>query len=88
MADFYLAYQNDDGTYSKPKKWEGVLEITPITSSGEESDVEYIDLFTAEEITFSLDYKQTKDFVWNVILNLKRSTKHLVSKNLVKGGDS
>lgn len=84
MADFYLAYQNDDGTYSKPKKLEGVREITPITSSGEESDAEHIDMFKTEEITFSLDYKQTKDFVWNVILHLKRSEKRLVSKNIAK----
>lgn len=55
MADFYFAKMNDDGTYSKPKKWEGVLEITPITSSGEKSDAEQIDLFTTEEITFECD---------------------------------
>lgn len=80
MSDFFFANVNDDGTYGEPIKAEsvdldfttqGVGDPTPIPSITE-----------GFELTFELDYKQTKDFVWNVILNLKRSTKHLVSKNI------
>lgn len=80
MGNFFFAKQNDDGTYGEPIKAEivdldfttqGVGDPTPIPSFTEGC-----------ELTFELDYKQKKDFVWNVILNLKRSTKHLVSKNI------
>lgn len=80
MRDFFFAKLNDDGSYGEPIKAEvidldfttqGVGDPTPIPSSTEDM-----------EMSFTLDYKQTKDFVWDVILHLKRSTKHLVSKNI------
>lgn len=80
MSDFFFAKVNDDGTYGEPIKAEivdldfttqGVGDLIPMPSFTE-----------GVELTFELDYNQTKDFVWNVILNLKRSTKHLVSKNI------
>lgn len=80
MSNFFFAKLNDDGTYGEPIKAEvvdldfttqGVGDPTPIPSITE-----------GGELTFELDYKQKKDFVWNVILNLKRSTKQLVSKNI------
>lgn len=82
MNNFFFARQNEDGTYGEPIKAEivdldfttqGVGDPTPITS-----------LTEGGELTFELDYKQKKDFVWNVILHLKRSEKRLVSKNIAK----
>lgn len=83
MSDFFFAQQNDDGTYGEPIKAEvvdldlttqGVDDPTPIPSCTEDM-----------EMSFELDYKQTKDFVWNVILNLKQCKKNLVSKNIIEG---
>lgn len=80
MADFFFAKQNDDGSYGEPIKVEATdLNLTTL----EVDDSTPIFSFTeGMEGSFELDYKQTKDFVWKVILNLKRSTKHLVSKNI------
>lgn len=81
MNNFFFAKINEDGTYGEPFEAnvvdlsfsEGVGDPTPIPSFTE-----------GMEMTFELDYKQTKNFVWNIILNLKRCTKHLISKNLAK----
>ena len=81
MSDFFFAKVNDDGTFSEPIKAEvvdldfttqGVGDPTPIPSLTEDM-----------EMSFELDYKQTKDFVWNVILNLKQCKKNLVTKNIL-----
>lgn len=79
----YLARVNEDGSYGTPIKLEGMTEITPITTS-DESEEEYIHLSHVCEgtITCDMDYKKWKDFVWTAILNLKRSERHLVSKNI------
>ena len=64
MLDFYIAYQNDDGTYSKPQKWEGVQEITPIIESSPDPTtvIENSLKIVAEEMSFTLD----KTPVWVV----------------------
>lgn len=80
ISNFFFAKVNDDGSYGDPIKAEvvdldfttqGVGDPTPIPSFTE-----------GMEMSFELDYKQTKDFVWNIILHLKRCTKHLISKNI------
>lgn len=82
-SNFFFAKVNEDGTYGEPIKAE-VVDITPETQGV--GDPTPMPSFTeGGELTFELDYKQTKDFVWGVILNLKRSTRHLVSKNILKG---
>lgn len=80
MNDFFFAKLNEDGTYGEPIKVEAVnLDITTQV----EGDPIPMPSFTeGVELSFELDYKQTKDFVWKVVLNLKRSTKQLVSKNI------
>ena len=82
MSNFFFARVNEDGSYCEPIQAEVVdLDIT----TQDMIDPPPIPSFTeGVELTFELDYKQTKDFVWNVILNLKRSTKNLVSKNIWK----
>lgn len=87
MSNFFFAKLNDDGSYGEPIKAESIdIDITTQAAG----DPIPMPSFITEgvELSFELDYKQTKDFVWNVMLNLKRSTKRLVSKNLVKGGVS
>ena len=81
MAEFYLAKVNDDGTYGEPIPVNEVKEIT-ITSSDEQMPEVTMPSFTGE-ISFEMPmgYKEIKNFVW-AILNLKRSEKHLVSKNI------
>lgn len=80
MSDFFFARQNDDGTFGEPIKAEvvdldfttqGVGDPTPIPSFTEDM-----------EMSFELDYKQTKNLAWVLILNLKRCKKHLISKNI------
>lgn len=80
MSDFFFTRQNEDGTYGEPIQaksielnltTQGVGDPTPIPSFTEDI-----------EMSFELDYKQKKDFVWNVILNLKQCKKNLVSKNI------
>lgn len=51
---------------------QGVGDPTPIPSFTEDM-----------EMSFELDYKQTKNFVWKAVLNLKQCKKHLVSKNML-----
>ena len=77
----YLAKVNEDGSYGAPVKLEVVVDITPITTSDDLPEVT-MPSFTGE-ISFEMpmDYKAIKNFVW-AILNLKRSEKHLVSKNI------
>ena len=88
MSDFFFAKLNEDGTYGEPIKSEIVDFDLVRPGIVDEKRNHHIDWLDGTEVTFELDYKQTKDFVWKFILNLKRSTKHLMSKNLVKGGDS
>ena len=80
MSDFFFAKQSDDGTYGEPIKAE-IVDID-FTTQGAGDPIPMPSFTEGLELTFKLDYKQTKDFVWNFILNLKRSTKHLVSKNI------
>ena len=90
MTGFLFAKVNDDGTYGEPIKAEVIDldNIVPeISDTPLENNITWLD---GDEVTieFELDYKQKKEFVWAVILNLKRSEKQLVSKNLVKNGGS
>lgn len=80
MSDFFFAKLNKDGIYGEPIKAKIVdLDLT----TQDVGDPIPMPSFTeGVELTFELDYKQIKNFVWNCILNLKRSTKHLVSKNI------
>ena len=82
MNDFFFAKLNEDGTCGEPIPVSGVKEIT-ITSLDESMPEVTMPSFTGE-ISFEIpmDYKTFKNFVWVAILNLKRSTKHLVSKNI------
>lgn len=90
MTDFYFAKVNDDGTYGEPIKAE-VINLDNIVSEISDPSLEnHITWFDGDEVTIEcgeLDYKQLKEFVWAVILNLKRSEKRLISKNLVKRCD-
>ena len=88
MTDFYFAKANDDGTYGEPIKAE-VVDFDLYAGIKEEKRDLRIDWLDGAEMSFdmNLDYKQMKDFVWAVILKMKRSEKHLLSKNLVNGGD-
>lgn len=82
IEGLYLAKINEDGSYGTPVKLEGVVDITPITTSDDLPEVT-MPSFTGE-ISFEMpmDYKAIKNFVWVAILNLKRSKKRLVSKNI------
>ena len=81
IEGLYLAKVNEDGSYGTPVKLEGVVDITPITTSDDLPEVT-MPSFTGE-ISFEMpmDYKAIKNFAW-AILKLKRSEKHLVSKNI------
>lgn len=80
MSDFFFAIKNDDGTYGEPIKRE-IVDLD-LTTQWVGDPIPMPSFTEGVELTFELDYKQTKDFVWNVILNLKRSTRHLISKNI------
>ena len=82
IEGLYIAKVNKDGSYGNPVKLEGVVDITPITTSDDLPEVT-MPSFTGE-MTFEvpMDYNTFKNFVWVAILNLKRSTRHLVSKNI------
>lgn len=81
MKDFFFAKQNDDGTYGEPIKAE-VVDLD-FTTQGMGDPIPNFMLWDGGEIQFSIDdpYKFMKEFAWTM-LNLKRSTKHLVSKNI------
>ena len=79
MSDFFFAIANNDGTYGEPIQAKNI-ELN-LTTQGVGDPIPMPD-FMGMEVSVQLDYKQTKDFVWNVILNLKRSAKHLISKNM------
>ena len=79
ISKFFFAKQNDDGTCGEPIK--GKIVDLDFATQGVGDPIPMPD-FMGMEVSGQLDYKQTKDFVWNVILNLKRSAKHLVSKNI------
>lgn len=79
ISNFFFAKQNDDGTYGEPIK--GEIVDLDFTTQGVGDPIPMPD-FMGMEVSVQLDYKQTKNFVWIFILNLKRSTKHLVSKNI------
>lgn len=82
IEGFYFAKVNLDGLYSDPVKIEAVKNIT-ITSDNEKKPDHTIDMFNGDTVTIEIemDYKKRKEFVWNVLLNLKRCKKRLVSKN-------
>lgn len=87
MSNFYFAKVNEDGSYSEPIE----AKVTDFEFSAGIKEERKI-LFNAvkweeESIETELDYKSTKEFVWTVILNLKRSKKRFVTKNLIKEGD-
>ena len=79
ISDFFFAKQNEDGSWGEPIQAKNI-ELD-LTTQGVGDPIPMPD-FMGMEVSGQLDYKQTKDFVWNVILNLKRSTKQLVSKNI------
>ena len=80
ISNFFFAKQNEDGSWGEPIKAE-IVDLD-ITTQGV-GDPTPIPSFTEDmEMSFELDYKQTKDFVWKVMLNLKQCKKHLVSKNI------
>jgi hypothetical protein len=81
VSNFFFAKLNDDGSYGEPIKAE-IVDLD-LTTQGVGDPTPIHSLTEGGELTFELDYKQTKDFVWNVILHLKRSTKQLVSKNIL-----
>lgn len=80
MSNFFFAKVNDDGTYGEPIKAESV--DLDFTTQGVGDPIPMPSFTEGVVLTGKLDYKQKKDFVWNFILNLKRSTKQLVSKNI------
>lgn len=63
MADFYFASVNEDGSYGEPQRWDGVQEITPITSSDPET-MEYPSLFQPEEVTCEIKLTQEWDVLF------------------------
>lgn len=80
MSNFFFAKLNDDGTCGEPIK--GKIVDLDFTTQGVGDPISMPSFTEGVVLTGKLDYKQTKDFVWNFILNLKRSTRHLVSKNI------
>lgn len=80
ISKFFFAKLNEDGTYGEPIKAK-VVDLD-ITTQVEGDPIPMPSFTEGMELSFKLDYKQAKEFVWNVILNLKRSAKHLVSKNI------
>ena len=80
MTDFFFAKLNEDGTFGEPIKAKAVN--IDFTTQGVGDPIPMPSFTEGVELSFRLDYKQTKNFVWKFILNLKRSTKHLVSKNI------
>lgn len=91
--DFYYSRLNSDGTYGEPMKLEGVKDISVTTAPepAPEPETNIINTITEKEEysgTVSLDfgsYTKWKEFVWSVVLNLKRCEKRLISKNIWKG---
>lgn len=80
MSDFFFVRQNENGTYGEPIQAKSI-ELN-LTTQGMGDPIPMPSFKEGVELSFELDYKQAKDFVWKIILNLKRSTKHLVSKNI------
>lgn len=83
MSNFFFAKQNDDGSYGEPINAE-VVDID-FTTQGVGDPIPNFMLWDGGEIHFSIDdpYKFMKEFAWTM-LNLKRSEKRLVSKNIAK----
>ena len=81
MSDFFFAKQNEDGTYGEPIQAKNI-ELD-LTTQGVGEPIPKFMLWDGGGIQFSIDdpYKFMKEFAWTM-LNLKRSTKHLVSKNI------
>lgn len=81
MNDFFFARQNEDGTFGEPIKAE-VVDLDFTTQRVGEPIPNFM-LWDGGGIQFPIDdpYKFMKEFAWTM-LNLKRSTKHLVSKNI------
>ena len=80
MTDFFFAKLNEDGTFGEPIKAKAVnLNLT--TTQGVGEPIPMLD-FMGMEVSGQLDYKQMKNLVWVLILNLKRCRKRLISKNI------
>ena len=87
MRGVFYSKVNDNGTYGEPIKLENMTDFT-LTSSpvSERNEVKNI-LADGFEGTLSLDFKnytEWKEFIWKILLNLKRSEKRLISKNIWK----
>lgn len=79
MNDFFFARQNEDGTSGEPIHAKNI-ELSP-TTQGVGDPIPILN-FMGMEVSVQLDYKQTKNLAWVLILNLKRCRKHLISKNI------
>lgn len=88
--NWFLCEQKDDGTYGDPIPLKGVTEFYHTRSRDSERKVISNELVDGFEGTLScdMDYKAWKNFVWVAILNLKRSRKHLIQKNIWKRGET
>lgn len=79
MNDFFFAKLNEDGTYGEPIQAKSIN--LNLTTQGVGDPTPMPD-FMGMEVSVQLDYKQTKNLVWVLILNLKRCRKRLISKNI------
>lgn len=79
MSDFFFAIANNDGTYGEPIQAKNI-ELN-LTTQGVGDPIPMPD-FMGMEVSVQLDYKQMKNLVWVLILNLKRCRKRLISKNI------
>lgn len=80
IRSFFYSKLNNDGSYGDPVPVEGIENIS-ITAS--KNDHETIDNIINWKYKFSipLDRKTYKEIAW-MMMNLKRSQKRLVSKNM------
>lgn len=79
ISNFFFAKQNDDGSCGELIHAKNIKLSSTTQGVGDPIPMPH---FMGMEVSFQLDYKQTKNFVWNVMLNLKQCKKHLVSKNI------
>lgn len=85
IRGFFYSKLNNYGSYGDPVPFEGIEDISITTSKNdhETNDHETIDNIINWEYNFSipLDRKAYKEIAW-MMMNLKRSQKRLVSKNM------
>jgi len=79
ISNFFFEKQNDDGTFCEPIQAKNIELNLTTQGVGDPIPMPH---FMGMEVSFQLDYKQTKNFVWKAILNLKRCRKRLISKNI------